>query len=167
MALDSHPVSYLLDGLTFDGTIYAPNPESGATPGLLLVHGGAGLDEHAHEQAQRWASTGYSVLACDMYGHGVAGDRARVVSTVTRLRDDPDEIVRRARAALDVLGPQTDGRVAAIGYCFGGLVTLTLARAGLPLAACVSVHGSLATTRRATRGAVHAAVLAWPGSGDP
>ena len=97
------------EGLTFDGTIYAPNAESEATPGLLLVHGGAGLDEHAHEQAHRWASTGYSVLACDMYGHGVAGDRARVMSTVTRLRDDPDEIVRRARAALDVLGTQTDG----------------------------------------------------------
>ena len=118
-------------------------PRVAPAPGILLVHGGAGLDEHAHEQARRWASTGYTVLACDMYGRGVVGDRARVMSTVTRLRDDPDEVVLRAGAALDALQPHTDGRVAAIGYCFGGLVTLTLARAGLPLAACVSVHGSL------------------------
>ena len=102
-----------------------------------------------------------------MFGRGVAGDRVRVMSTVIRLRDHPDEIVRRARAALDTLEPRTDGRLAAIGYCFGGLVTLTLARAGLPLVACVSMHGSLATTRRATPGDVHARVLACHGSADP
>ena len=172
MTLDSRAVSYVLGDAAYDGTVYTSSAAVGATPSILLVHGGAGLDEHAHEQARRWGSTGYTVLACDMYGRGVAGDRARVMSTVTRLRDDPDEVVRRAGAALHALRTQTDGRVAdgrvaAIGYCFGGLVTLTLARAGLPLAACVSVHGSLATTRRAARGDVQARVLACHGSADP
>jgi dienelactone hydrolase len=44
-------------------------------PGILLIHGGAGLDEHAREQAHRYAELGFTVLACDMYGDGVAGDR--------------------------------------------------------------------------------------------
>src|SRR5690242_5704209 len=136
-------------------------------PGILLVHGGAGLDDHAREQAQRWASAGYAALACDMYGRGGAGNRERVMKTVTRLRDDPDEVVRRGRTALDALLPGTDGRIAAIGYRFGGLVTLTLARAGLPLAACVSIHGTLATPRPARQGDVRAVVLACHGAADP
>jgi dienelactone hydrolase len=32
-------------------------------PGLLLVHGGAGLDDHARAQAQRYAALGFVVLA--------------------------------------------------------------------------------------------------------
>jgi dienelactone hydrolase len=167
MALDVHAVSYVHEGITFDGAVYAPDAGNGTRHGVLLVHGGAGLDEHAHEQARRWASTGHVVLACDMYGRGVADDRARVMATVTRLRDDPDEVAGRAGAALETLRPHTDGGVAAVGYCFGGLVTLTLARAGLPLAACVSIHGSLATTRRARQGGVRSRVLACHGSADP
>ena len=44
-------------------------------PALLLVHGGAGLDDHAKGQARRYAEHGYVVLACDMFGDGAAGDR--------------------------------------------------------------------------------------------
>ena len=32
-------------------------------PGLLLVHGGAGLDEHAKGRARRYAAPGNAVLA--------------------------------------------------------------------------------------------------------
>ena len=42
-------------------------------PGLLLVHGGAGLDDHAKGQAKRYAAHGYAVLACDMYGGAMHG----------------------------------------------------------------------------------------------
>ena len=38
-------------------------------PGLLLVHSGAGLDDHAKGQARRYAAHGFAVLACDMSGH--------------------------------------------------------------------------------------------------
>jgi alpha-beta hydrolase superfamily lysophospholipase len=47
-------------------------PGGAQRPGLLLVHGGAGLDGHAREQAIRYARLGYVVLACDMFGQGVA-----------------------------------------------------------------------------------------------
>src|SRR4051794_11351428 len=87
----------------------------GPRPGILLLHGGSGLDEHAREQARRYAGLGYAVLACDMYGEGVAGDRERVMACVTALRDDPALLVRRARAGLTALSgrPEADGRVAA------------------------------------------------------
>jgi dienelactone hydrolase len=141
----------------------------GARPGILLIHGGAGLDEHAREQARRYAARGYVVLACDMYGDGVAGDRDRVVGCATALRDSPALMVRRAQAGLAALSrsPGVDGRAAAIGYCFGGMVALTLARSGEPIAGVVSIHGSLATSKKAQPGAVRARVLACHGALDP
>ena len=54
-----------------------------------------------------------------------------------------------------------------VGFCFGGLAALTLARSGAGLAAAVSIHGSLATTRPAGPGAVKARVLACHGALDP
>ena len=142
---------------------------TGARPGVLLVHGGAGLDEHARGQARRYAALGYVVLACDMLGDGVAGDRDRVIGCLRTLRDDPLLMVRRARAGLAALSrcPGTDGRVAAIGFCFGGMVALALARSGEPMAGAVSIHGSLGTSKRAQPGAVRARLLVCHGALDP
>ena len=138
-------------------------------PGLLLVHGGAGLDDHAKGQAQRYAALGYVVLACDMFGEGVAGNRERVIACLTGLRDDPPSMVRRAQAGLTALGssPEVDGRLAAVGFCFGGLTVLTLARSGAGLAGVVSMHGSLATPSPAEPGAVKAKLLVCHGALDP
>jgi dienelactone hydrolase len=167
MPLSSLPLTYVDAGITFDGTVYRDDSEASPQRGILLVHGGAGLDAHAHEQARRWAALGYAVLAGDMYGRGVAGDRERVVSVATRLRDDPAELRGRAQAALGVLDRSAEGPPAVVGYCFGGMVALNLARAGAPLAAVVSIHGSLATATPAPPGQVRAAVLACHGASDP
>jgi dienelactone hydrolase len=147
------------------GSSTSPSPR----PGVLLIHGGAGLDDHARGQALRYSKLGYDVLACDLFGPGVMGDRERVIATVTALRDNPDLLIERGGAALDALlgSPHADGRVAAVGFCFGGLAALTLARAGLPLRAAVSMHGSLATPRPAEPGSVRARVLVCHGARDP
>jgi dienelactone hydrolase len=162
----------------------------GARPGLLLVHGGGGLDQHARDQARRYAELGYAVLACDMFGLPVSGGdaegagsdgsggaadrereptRERIIATVRGLRDDPDLLVRRGRAGLSALAqlPETDNRFGVVGFCFGGLAALTLARAGLELVAAVSMHGSLATVRPAEPGAVRAKLLVCHGARDP
>ncbi len=145
---------------------------TGNQPAILLIHGGAGLDEHARQQARRYAALGYTVLACDMFGDGVAGDRDRVIGCLMALRDDPPFLVRRARAGLAALAatprtPGTNGQVAAVGFCFGGLAALQLARSGAPLAAAVSIHGSLATSTPAKPGSVRARLLACHGAADP
>ena len=146
----------------------------GPRPGILLVHGGAGLDAHAREQACRYAALGYAVLACDMFGDGIAGDRDRVMACLLALRDDPDLLVRRGQAGLTALSgcPEAAGPTAAVGFCFGGMAALALARAGTnlagpALAAVVSIHGSLATSAPAEPGAVTARILACHGAADP
>ncbi len=45
-------VSYLDGDLELTGVLYGPSP---APAGILLIHGGAGLDDHARAQAARWA----------------------------------------------------------------------------------------------------------------
>jgi len=151
------------------GVLFRDESMPGMRPGVLLVHGGAGLDEHARQQARRYAALGYIVLACDMFGDGVAGDRDRVIKCLTGLRDNPALMVRRAQAALAELSRCSgmDGQVAAIGFCFGGLAVLTLARSGEPVAGAVSIHGSLANSGPAQPGQVRAKLLACHGAKDP
>jgi dienelactone hydrolase len=151
------------------GVLHWNPAQPGSGPGILLIHGGAGMDEHALDQARRYAELGYPVLACDMYGDGVIGDRDRVMACVTTLRDDPALLARRAQAGLSALSgcPEAAGPMAAVGFCFGGMAALTLARSGADLAAAVSIHGSLTTSRPAEPGTVTAQILACHGSADP
>jgi dienelactone hydrolase len=57
--------------------------------------------------------------------------------------------------------------MAAIGFCFGGMAALTLARSGVDLAGVVSIHGSLTTSKPAEPGAVTAKLLVCHGASDP
>ena len=150
MAIATRTVTYNDQQTALTGVLAWDDGAPGPLPGLLLVHGGAGLDDHAKGQARRYAGHGYAVLAGDMFGEGVAGHRERVMACLTGLRDDPPSLARRAQAGLAALAgcPETDGRLAAVGFCFGGLAVLTLARSGADLAGVVSIHGSLATPRR-------------------
>ena len=138
-------------------------------PGVLVVHGGAGLDDHAKGRARRMAALGFVTLACDMYGDGVAGDRQRIMSKIAELRAAPGRLAGRALAGVARLRahPRVDGRVAAVGYCFGGMTVLETARTGADLAGVVSVHGSLATPHPAMPGAVRAKILVCHGALDP
>ena len=171
-------------GLPLAGLLCWDEAQDGPRPGILLIHGGAGLDAHARDQARRYAALGYAVLACDMFGPGVAGNRERVMACLLALRDDPALLVRRARAGLAALAgcPEAGGRMAAVGFCFGGMAALALARAGTDLAGAdlagpdlagaelagaVSIHGSLATSRPAEPGAVRARILVCHGAADP
>jgi len=165
------PLAYADGDTPLRGYLHLPNEHSEAEPlpGILLIHGGAGLDEHARGQAGRYADLGYAVLAADMIGPAATAGREAFVATLKGLRDDPDSLVRRAGAGVRALGqrPESDGRFASVGFCFGGMCAITLARSGLELAAVVSMHGSLTTVRPAEPKNVKARVLACHGARDP
>ena len=167
--MKTQAVSYRDQDTPLTGFLACDDTRAGQRPGILVVHGGAGLDDHARQRAQHVAELGFVALACDMYGDDVAGDRQRVIACAMELRDDPERLCRRAQAGLDVLAshPQVDGRLAAVGYCFGGMTVLQLARAGFELAGVVSIHGSLKTTRPAQPSQMKAKVLVCHGALDP
>ena len=138
-------------------------------PGILVIHGGAGLDDHARGRAKRFAAAGYVAFACDMYGESISGKRDRVMQHIGELRRDRAALMRRAQMAIDQLTSpdRVDGRIAAVGYCLGGLIALELARGGVDLAGVVGVHGSLQSTRPAEANTIKSRILVCHGSLDP
>jgi len=166
--LETKTITYR-DGETHLTGFLAADPAAGQRPGVLVVHGGAGLDDHAKGRARRLAALGLVAFACDMYGEGVMGNRERVMGCISQFRNDPHSLFRRTQAGIEVLKahPLIDGRIAAVGYCFGGMTVLELARSGADLLGVVSVHGSLETKRRAEPGSIKCKILVLHGALDP
>jgi dienelactone hydrolase len=170
MQIATKPVTYKDSDTTLNGIFFWDELIESKRPGVLVVHGGAGLDDHAKNRARRFAELGYVAFACDMYGEGVPGSRERIMACINELRAEPDCLPRRATAGIDVLRSHalTNNHIAAVGYCFGGMTVLELARSGAPINAVVSVHGSLDTNRPPTPpDAIKAKLLILHGALDP
>ncbi len=119
-------------------------------PLVLVSHDWTGRQASANEGAERIAALGYIGFALDMYGKGVLGEAGNVElnsSLMNPLASDRAMLRQRIRAAL-VAGrniPQVDAtRVAAMGYCFGGMCVLELARSGADVLGVISIHGIFA-----------------------
>ena len=78
MNINTQPTEYHDGNVDLTGLLVWDDSRGGKRPGALIVHGGAGLDDHAKGRARRFAEQGYVAFACDMYGNGVAGDRQRI-----------------------------------------------------------------------------------------
>lgn len=143
---------------------------SGIRPSVLVFHENMGLTEHEKERATRLASLGYIALACDMFG-----ERTTTPATDAERRAAFEEFrtqkllprVLAGRTAL-LAQPQVDTqRMAAIGFCLGGMAALELARFGADLRGVVSFHGGLSGLQPASHGRVKAKVLVCHGALDP
>jgi dienelactone hydrolase len=167
--ITTEDIAYRHDDATLTGVLVKDAVRRDRRPGVLVVHGGAGLDAHARGRAERIAALGYVVFACDLYGASLGGGREEIMRRIGEFRSNRDFLRARVGAGLDVLRsrPEIDGRVAAVGYCFGGMTVLELARAGVALDAVVSMHGSLDTRHPAGPGTVAARILVCHGALDP
>jgi len=116
------------------------------------------------------AQLGYTALAVDMYGDGKVAinfdDASKLYSEMMKNFD----VVRvRFLAAMDFLKrqPTVDlRRIAAIGYCFGGTVVLSMAGQGVDLKGVASFHGGLGDVKSPQPGSVKAKVLVLHGGAD-
>lgn len=115
----------------------------------------------------------YVLLLGDMYGTGTRPANAlRARAAVAPLYRDRARMRQRVTKALDVLRAQAGsapfdfGRIAAIGFCFGGSAVLGLARSGADIAAVVSFHGGLSTNDPALTKRIKAHVLVMNGADD-
>jgi dienelactone hydrolase len=164
-------VDYRCGETSLRGYLALDENAAGPRPGVAVFHEGLGLGEFAMERARRLAGLGYVAFAADMFGDRRQATNLQEVATlVGRLRAEPEKLRARGHAALETLAalPQVDaGRLAAIGFCFGGSVVLELAREGAELKAVVSFHGVLATKMPAQAGRVKASVLVCTGVDDP
>src|SRR5262245_16771679 len=169
MRLETEQVLYNDGDARLSGFLALDADRAGTRPGVLVVHGGGGVDDHARGRARRFAEAGFVVFACDMYGEGVTGNRERILRHIGDLRTNRGAIVRRVQAAIEILSSRSeaDRFMAAVGYCFGGMIVLEYARSGSPISGVVSVHGSLETTSPAAPSSVRARILVCHGALDP
>ena len=147
----------------------------GPRPLLLMSPNWRGVIKPAIETGQTLAEKGYVVFVADMFGEGNGPvGTENPLEFLQPFVSDVAGMRRRIVAALDTLTKEADRRAvgditrrAAIGFCFGGLNVLDLARTGADVQAVVSMHGTLTTPRPAGRGDIKAAVLAVHGAADP
>lgn len=170
-AVQGKEVSYSVNGTTLKGYIAYDDAQQGKRPGILVVHEWWGHNEYARMRARMLAQQGYTALAVDMYGDGKQAhhpdDAGKFASEVSK-----NAVLAKSRfdAAYKLLGKECTvqaGKIAAIGYCFGGSVVLNMARIGEPLRAVVSFHGSLKTATPAEAGKVKARMASFTGEDDP
>lgn len=163
-------LDYRHDGLALQGQLAVPNGP-GPHPAVLVMHEARGLGPHVRRRAAMLANLGYLALATDMYGAGRHfEDPQEAAEPFMAMQKNPVLLRARAVAAFEALRarPEADpGRLAAIGFCFGGQCVLELARSGADARAVVSFHGILSTQTPAKAQEVRAKVLAIAGAKDP
>ena len=163
-------VSYRAGGVTMTGFLAYDTDIEGARPGVLVVHEWWGLNDYARKRARMLAEMGYTALAVDMYGGGKQATHPEEAGKfASELMKNFDEAKARFMAAMEFLKKQKTvdpGRIAAIGYCFGGGVVLNMARQGVDLKGVASFHGSLTAVRHAKPGEIKAKVLVLHGADD-
>lgn len=164
--IDYHDGSTILEG-------YLAYHDTGTPkPAVLVSHDWSGRRELACKGAERVADMGYVGFALDMYGKGIFGadgDADRNGALMAPFAQDRALLRRRINAAVQAVRqlPQVDAtKVAAMGYCFGGLCVLELARSGADVKGVVSIHGIFAPGD-APNEIITAKVLCLHGHDDP
>jgi dienelactone hydrolase len=163
-------VEYSAQGVVMKSYLAYDENIKGKRPGVLVVPEWWGLNDYARRRAQMLAELGYTALAVDMYGEGRQTvnpqDAGKLSSEVMK---DFDVAKARFVAAMDFLKQQPTvdpTRIAAIGYCFGGSVVLSMAGQGLDLKGVASFHGTLADVKPPQSGMVKAKILVLNGGAD-
>ena len=145
-------------------------PESDRAPLVLIAHAWGGRDNFVEEKAIELAKEGFVAMAVDMYGDGKQGTTIEEnQSLMTPLVEDRKKLKSIINAALEQ-GKNLEGvdssKVAAIGYCFGGMVVLDLARSGADVKGVVSFHGLLMGSEIPEQG-IKSKILVLHGERDP
>ena len=160
------------DGKTvFEGHVAWDATLAGPRPGVLVAHAWGGRSEFEDRKAEQLAELGYVGLSIDLYGKGIRGQSPEENAALMQpYLDDRALLNKRMGIALDQLQSQKDvdrSKTAAIGFCFGGLCVLDLARGGADVCGVVSFHGLLGAPAESADGPLAAKILALHGWQDP
>lgn len=170
MSIETRNIEYEVDGKTYEGVLALDAAQSGERPAVLVAHAWAGRSDFEVDKAKALAGLGYAGFAIDLYGKGVLGTSTEEnQALMTPFVEDRAMLQSRLLHAVDLVKglPETDAsRVGAIGFCFGGLCVLDIARAGGDVEGVVSFHGLLGAPGN-TGDAIKARVLALHGWDDP
>jgi dienelactone hydrolase len=172
MTVKTEYLDYKDGAVTCEGYVAYDDATKTKRPGVLVSHAWAGQGEFERSKAEKLAALGYVGFALDLYGKGKRGasmeENAKLMQPFI---DDRAMLRKRISTALDALKKHAlvdSGRVAAIGFCFGGLCVLDLARsAPAGLKGVVSFHGLFHPPKLGKQAPITAKVLILHGYDDP
>ncbi|MYM36015.1 dienelactone hydrolase family protein [Duganella sp. FT94W] len=130
---------------------YLSLPRGGKGPGIVLLQEIFGVNQHIRNVADQYAADGYVVLAPDLFwrhgarielGYDEAGwQRAVELMQATDFAKAQQDISATLKVLRGLDG--VSGKVAALGYCFGGRLSYHTAANGLVDAAVAYYGGGI------------------------
>ena len=164
-------VEYEHEGVLLEGFFAWDEHRRGPLPGVLVSHAWAGRGDFECDKARALAGLGYCGFALDLYGKGVRGTSTEENAKLMQpFLENRAMLQSRLATALETMRAQDEvdaARTAAIGFCFGGLCVLDLARSGSDVRGVVSLHGLFAPPGNTSGNRISAKVLALHGHEDP
>jgi dienelactone hydrolase len=170
-ALHTETVEYKQGDQVLEGYLAYNDNSNEKRPGIMVVHEWMGLNDYAKKRAEQLAELGYVAFAADIYGKGIRPANFLEANKQSSIYKKDRALLReRAKAGLKILEDHAlvdKSNLAAIGYCFGGLTVLELARSGADVKGVVSFHGSLGTPTPQDAKNIKGKVLVLHGADDP
>jgi len=171
LSVKTRLVDYDDGQINYQGLIAVDDSFTGMRPGILIAHTIRGRTAFEEGKAEALARLGYAAFALDVYGKAeLDTDEENKRGHMTALLADRARLQGRLALSLRTMKDQPEvdaARIAAIGFCFGGLCVLDIARSGEELAGVVSFHGLLAAPNTRVGPAINARVLVLHGWDDP
>ncbi len=169
--MKTEKIEYNDNGVTLEGYMAYDDQVSGARPAVLVSHAWAGRSEFECQRAETLAKLGYVGFALDMYGKGVSGtSNDENMTLMAPFMGNRASLRQRITAALTTVkgfDVVDSGKIGAIGFCFGGLCVLDLARSGADVKGVVSFHGLLNAPENLANEPIISKMLALHGQDDP
>jgi dienelactone hydrolase len=164
-------IGYQDGDAALEGYIAYDDTMDGARPGIVIYHDWMGVGPYVENRCRQLAQLGYVAFAADIYGRDSRPSGREDAPVIAgRFKNDRKLMRRRASAGLEALkhsGPADPGRLAAIGYCFGGTCALELARSGADIKGVITFHGGLDTPSPGDAANIKGKVLVLHGADDP
>lgn len=171
MTVTSSTINYLDGDVLLEAFFAYDDAVKGQRSTVMINHAWCGRNKFVEEKAVKLAELGYFAFAVDMYGKGILGqNNDESAKLMQPFMDDRGLVQRRMESALYAIKqlPWVDEKkIAAIGFCFGGLCVLDLARSGADIKGIVSFHGLLGAAGNNQTKQIKAKVLVLHGHDDP
>lgn len=171
MNIESRLIEYRHGGELFEGLLAWDSEANSERPGILVAHTIRGRTVFEEEKARKLAALGYVALAADVYGkERIGSDLDDCAGMMDALKADRPLLQGRLHEALDTIArqPEVDAaRLAAIGYCFGGLCVLDIARTRPDVSGVASFHGLLSPPGNTASNRIASRILVLHGWDDP
>lgn len=171
MAIASKNVEYKDQETLLEGYLAWDDQQQGPRPTILIAHAWDGRTDFVCNQAKKIASLGYAAFCLDAYGKGIYGANPEKNATLMQpFLDDRKMLQQRLQSGVAAAVSESvvdRKKMIAVGYCFGGLSVLDLARYNAPLLGVISYHGILQPPPRLSVDKIKPKVMVLHGYQDP